>query len=289
MKRLGISKVILLINSLLILTIFGSIYYLVKAKSETSSSAVSIGPSPTEIPSPTPSPTPTPSPNSTPTPTLKPTPKPTLPPAQTTTQSQGGFTCTLFLGYSQTNNWFDEAEGVMGSANFEMMYINGGAAYKWGDAGYDGWRVGKASPCAQNAQSPDRVVMDITHNQYLKPENVGSDPVGFMEGVIRKTVSMIKSKYPSARVIVLQPVVGGPNHTTCENANKNTESNTVRASFNHPTIHQAIDRVVNSSDIVRGYDSQVTACSDYEDTTGHLNGTGQRNVGQRIGSFYAGQ
>src|SRR6266542_4229717 len=46
---------------------------------------------------------PTPSPTPTPKPTLKPTPKPTS--TQTSTDS-GSYTCTLFIGYSQTNNWF---------------------------------------------------------------------------------------------------------------------------------------------------------------------------------------
>ncbi len=77
------------------------------------SQKIVLPPSPTLSLAPSPSFTPAPSPTATPfpSPIPKPTLKPTTPQAKATS---GSFTCTLFLGYSQTNNWFPTFHSMVG-------------------------------------------------------------------------------------------------------------------------------------------------------------------------------
>jgi len=204
-------------------------------------------------------------------------------PAAPTPVASPGFTCTLFIGYSQTDNWFAAAEGALGSDRFELLWNGGGAARRWADPGYEGWRNAIQSRCAQNGNSPDRVVMDITNDGYLTNAATNGDPVAFMERVIRNVLATIRNRYPSARQIVLQPVVGGPGHATCPRAG--AQEGVVRASYNHPIIHEAIGRVVGG-DVVAGPDSSARSCADYADDVGHLTSSARGPIGRSIAQYY---
>jgi hypothetical protein len=220
----------------------------------------------------------------TPSPTTAPTPTPTAGPTAT---PGGSFTCTQFIGYSQTNNWFGDANGfrVVGGLDaprYEMLWNGGGAVHYWVDPGYAGWNNGVAFPCATNAYAPDRAVMDVTEDFYLDDPSTGG--VSRVVTDVRNVIATIRSKYPSVRQLYLQPVVGGPGGSTCAIGGVN-----VRASVNHPYIAQAIDQVVAGGtpgfDVRRGPNPTVSSCAGYADTTGHLaDGSG---VGQAIGNWYA--
>jgi hypothetical protein len=191
----------------------------------------------------------------------------------------------LFIGYSQTDNWFSSAEAVLGSDGYELLWNSGGASHFWADASYAGWRNAVQSPCARGPSTPDRIVMDITHDAYLTSGATGGDPVGFMERVIRSVTATIRLRYPSAHQIVLQPVVGGPSHATCPWPG--AQEGVVRASYNHPVIHAAINRVIGG-DVVMGPDSSVRTCADYRDDGGHLAAAAVGSIGQRIAQYYQG-
>ncbi|MGQ0669846.1 MAG: hypothetical protein ACT4PO_09280, partial [Actinomycetota bacterium] len=90
----------------------------------------------------------------------------------------------------------------------------------------------------------------------------------------------IRTKVPGLEQIVLQPVVGGPGGAECE-----VGGETVRASFNHPFIDEAIARVVGG-DVVAGASPEVRTCSDYRDSTGHLENDARGPIGLSIGNFY---
>jgi len=212
-------------------------------------------------------------------------------------EAQSGFVCTQIMGYSQMGNtayggWGPYAAEVMvgtGPDTVQLRWQNGGAAFRWADPSYPGWGTGAdpsgmpQSPCAQSAPSPDRVILDITHNEYLTAARTNGDPVGFMVRNINGFIAQARAHYPNLRSIVLQPVVGGPNHTTCPWSG--AEQGVVRASYNHPYIHQAIQRVVGGN-VTMGYDSQVRTCADYNDDVGHLNPRASEPIGTAIGTFY---
>src|SRR5438093_11774919 len=121
-------------------------------------------------------------------------------------------------------------------ARIQILWNGEGAAHLWADPNYVGWSNPVQSPCDQNASTPDRIVMDVTNDDYLTVARYG-DPTGYMEQVIRDVIATIRSRYPSVQQIVLQPVVGGPNETTCHCSG--AAQGDVRASYNHTIIHQA--------------------------------------------------
>jgi Concanavalin A-like lectin/glucanases superfamily len=161
---------------------------------------------------------------------------------------------------------------------------DGGAAINWSDPAYAGWTQSPGSPCASSSGTPDRLILDVTHNQYLTTSRY-PDPVGFMDGVIRNYVMTARSRHPSAVSIVLQPVIGGPNHQTCTSSDSSAEMGLNRASFNHPVIHQAILQVVGG-DVTMGYDSAVRTCNDYFDWVGHIHPDAYSPIGSAIGIYY---
>jgi hypothetical protein len=196
------------------------------------------------------------------------------------------FTCTQVVGYSQTTSWYSDPNGFRGSAvdasRYELRWIAGGAVHVWADGSSGAWSTGVSFGCSQNANAPDRVVMDITEDFYIDdPANGG---IARVASDIGNAIATIRSKYPSVRQIYLQPVVGGPGGGTCTVAGV-----PVRASVNHPYINQAIDQVIAGGsggfDVRRGPSPTVPSCADYQDSTGHISPTGV--VGQFIGNWYA--
>ena len=214
----------------------------------------------------------------------------------TTAKSQ----CTQFIGYSQTNNWYGEFETVMGSAQsqYQLLWNSGGAMAVWQNPAYAGWNNAPVSPCTSNSAAPTRVMLDVTHNQYLTTANVGPDPVAFMDTILRNVIATTMLKYPSVTEIILKPVVGAPNHSdSCYSSYPDPAYNEVpevRASYNHPIIYSAILLVVANPPVgitvTLGPDTHVGNCSQYINTSGdyhgHLTQAGQDYVAPVVANFF---
>jgi hypothetical protein len=185
------------------------------------------------------------------------------------------FTCTEFIGYSQTMQWyFSGAQQELGRGRSQLRWQGGGSIDLWADPNYEGWQPsGRVNGCSTNEDRPDRVVMDVSDDFHAD--------VGWWAGQINTVLGIIHRRYPSARQIVLHPVVGGPGGSTCQIGGQD-----VRASFNHPYIWQAINQVAGG-DVAVGFDATVRTCADYADTTGHLTDAAKGPIGQTIGHFYA--
>ncbi len=185
------------------------------------------------------------------------------------------FSCTEFIGYSQTMQWyFGGAQGELGRGRSQLRWVGGGAIDNWAEPGYEGWRSSaRVNGCSSNENSPDRVVLDVSDDFHAD--------VGWWVGQINTVLGLIRSKYPSARQIVLHPVVGGPGGGQCKIGGQD-----VRAAFNHPYIWQAINQVAGGN-VAVGFDAQVRSCGDYADTTGHLTDEAKGPIGETIGRFYA--
>jgi len=183
--------------------------------------------------------------------------------------------CTEVIGYSQTMQWyFGGAQEQLGRGRSQLRWQGGGSIDLWADPNYEGWRAeGRVNACAQNAERPDRVVMDVSDDFHAD--------AGWWVGQINSVLSIIRSRYPSARQIVLHPVVGGPGGAKCQIGGQD-----VRASFNHPYVWEAINRVAGG-DVAVGYNALARSCSDYADTTGHLTDEAKGPMGVTIGQFYA--
>lgn len=184
------------------------------------------------------------------------------------------FQCTKVVGFSQTNQWFTAGfENFVENNRRQLLWRSSSNIDLWADPNFAGWSEPLVSPCAQASTNPDRVVLTISGNR-------NSDP-NWWADQIRAVIGVIRAKYPAVRQIVLQPVVGGPNHSVCM-----FEGQAIRASENHPVIDQGIAKVLGG-DVFAGISPEVRTCADYRDQLGHLQAAGNQVAGETIGRYYA--
>lgn len=196
------------------------------------------------------------------------------------------FTCTQVVGYSQVgaaNGWYVRDgvfESIVGDERWQLLWNSGGGVDLWQDPSYVGWNNALVSPCPTNSATPDRVLLSIS-GPY------GTDEAAWATA-IDTTLETIKQRLPSARRIILQPVVGGLDHQTCYIGGTD-----VRASWQHKHIDNAIAAVVQARfgtlpEVVPGFSPEVQSCADYADTLGHFTPAGAVAAAQAIGQYYAG-
>lgn len=194
-------------------------------------------------------------------------------------QGNVSFRCTQVIGYSQVNQWYVQGnfESYVDDARWQLLYNGGAGVDMWQDPDYRGWSNALISPCAVGSDGPDRVLLSVS-GPY------GDDEDAWVEA-IRATLATLRTKVPAATLerIVLQPVVGGPNHQTCL-----FNGQQVRASWQHAHIDNAIAVVVQGDPrVVAGMSPEVGDCSEYADAKGHFTSAGSQAAGKAIGEYYA--
>ncbi|OGG17576.1 hypothetical protein A3D05_06170 [Candidatus Gottesmanbacteria bacterium RIFCSPHIGHO2_02_FULL_40_24] len=204
------------------------------------------------------------------------------------------YSCTQVIGYDQvgeaSGGWYVTGgvfEAVVEDSLWQLLWNGGGGVDRWQFPGYTGWNNGIISSCGNNSQMPDRVILSIS-GPY------GSDESTWVLAV-KNTISTISQKIPSAKVIILQSVVGGPGHQTCPCHNNCQYGNTILASWQNKHIDNAISRLLQDIkdekynpgvEIKAGISPEVRSCADYRDGTGHLTVDGAKSVGGSIGLYY---
>jgi hypothetical protein len=188
----------------------------------------------------------------------------------------GEFTCTQVIGFSQTRQWFlgvPDFEDIVGSDGWQLLWESSAGVDRWADPDYRGWSNAVDSPCASRADDPDRVLLTISMDEF-------QDDASVWESQIEAAIATIRDKFDNLQQIVLQPVIGGPNHDLSLHG-----GDPVRASSNHPVIDAAIADVVGG-DVVAGASPEVRTCDDYADAIGHLEGDARSPISQLIAAFY---
>ena len=185
-------------------------------------------------------------------------------------------TCTMVMGFSQTKEWYLAGfESIIPNGQFQGLNDSGTEIQDMADPNstiWSYWASGTVySKCTTNWQTPDRVVLNISGDFNSSPTSWKSD--------ILAAVATIRSKLSPDPQILLQPVVGGPNHADCG----------TRASYNHPYIDQGIAlAVAQDPSLVAGFSPEVASCSQYRDDKGHLSSVGASYVAQQVGAYFNG-
>ena len=196
---------------------------------------------------------------------------------------------TRVIGYSQVGQprggWYVAGgafESLVGDERWELLWAGGAGVDRWREVVYAGWARPLISPCPGD-EPPDRVLLSVS-GPY------GSDEKAWA-AAITATVENIRGKIPSARKIVLQPVVGGPEGKSCPARG----GDRVRASWQHNHIANAIREVEKQYAaateqpvrVIAGYLPRVRDCDDYSDGLGHLKPEAAEAIGRTIGEHYA--
>ncbi len=212
-------------------------------------------------------------------------------------KGQPAFRRTRVIGYSQVGQprggWFvgdGIFESLVGDDRWELLWHGGAGVDRWRDPGYAGWSQPLVSPCPGDAPV-DRVLLSVSGSY-------GSDEKAWAEA-IEATLATIKKKIPTARQIILQAVVGGPEGKPCPAPAGGRKARPggkaggeVRASAQHPHIVNAVRAVVkkhagSAVEIVADFESQVRGCDDYADALGHLTPGAAATIARAIGEHYA--
>lgn len=204
---------------------------------------------------------------------------PSPPPVPTGTGAPADdFECTLVIGFSQTMQWYTTPPGfesAVAGDRWELLWNAGASVELWGNPEYVGWSEPIVSPCTERSADPDRVLFTIG-SRTLPP-----DPSAWADA-IESAVQATRERYPGAREIILQPLVGGPGDGPCPTKN----GGVVEASASHPVIDQAIAMAVGDG-VVVGASPEVRACEDFQDSVGHLERRAAGPIGADIGRYYA--
>ena len=183
------------------------------------------------------------------------------------------FVCTHVLGFSQSSNWYNtgQFEKYVAGYAWEAQVPGGGNIANWADPNSFVWTTTINSPCSQGPV--DRVMLNVG------PTN--DDQLANVEALTRQAIQTIRTKFPSVRQIILQAMIGGPGHATCY-----VNGQPVKSTVYHPTVDDTIARVVGG-DVVAGTSPEVSSCSQFTDTSGHLTRDGSQYMASVLGSFYA--
>lgn len=102
-------------------------------------------------------------------------------------------------------------------------------------------------------------------------------------------IANIRSKYPNARMILLQPNIGGPSgsQTSCTTADANaSQAGVVRCTYTAPYVY-TVCAALERANVRMGFVHYANNCTDFSDWAGHLDVTPQTTHGQAMASYYA--
>ena len=135
-----------------------------------------------------------------------------------------GFDCTLLLGNSTTQQWFDGGfltyPGI-DATRWELIAVAHHYVGAWADANDTAWTtpLDGGHACAQGAQTPDRVIFIVTQSPPYPPEST-------YQTQTTSVVQNIRTKYPAARQIALATLVRSPGNaaSACSAVTDNEQS-----------------------------------------------------------------
>lgn len=120
------------------------------------------------------------------------------------------FTCTQVMGVSVTGDWFNAGfENAVDSARWQVKWRKHAFIEFWADPANEIWSVPVQSPCARNADNPDRIIFTgVNWQQTAAP---------WWEHQFEQVIANLKAKYPGVRRIDLLTMLRAPGNQSCGN------------------------------------------------------------------------
>ena len=127
-----------------------------------------------------------------------------------------GYTCTVVMGVSVTHDWFvggfEMGTGIdnarwegLASPQGEISFIQ-----EWADPNSALWKMDKLSPCAMNADNPDRVIFVGLNWNY----KTVAEWLTQYDAVVKT----IQAKFTNVKTIYLDTLIRGPGNHNCGGA-----------------------------------------------------------------------
>jgi hypothetical protein len=187
--------------------------------------------------------------------------------------ASAAYVCSLILGIATTNEWFGGFEKVVDNARWELKFQDSAHIEKWADPANAVWSLPITSPCAQNADKPDRIVFMGVNYDY--------DTVDLFLPKYIAVLNNIKAKYPSVERIDVMTYTRGPGNKECVGANRSNDS------YIKPAQDEAIAMFAAMyPDLVFVAPQwEVQSCSDFG-LCPHLSGPANAVISKTIGTYF---
>jgi hypothetical protein len=187
--------------------------------------------------------------------------------------ASASYVCTLILGILTTNEWFGGFEKVVDNARWELKFQDSAHIEKWADPANAVWSLPITSPCAKNADTPDRIVFMGVNYDYATVELFLPKYVAVLNN--------IKSKYPTVKRMDVMTYTRGPGNSECVGANRSNDS------YIKPAQDQAISMfaAMYPDFVFPAPKWEVPSCSDFT-LCPHLTGAANAVLSQTIGAYF---
>jgi hypothetical protein len=183
------------------------------------------------------------------------------------------YVCSLILGIATTNEWFGGFEKVVDNARWELKFQDSAHIEKWADPANAVWSLPITSPCAKNADAPDRVVFMGTNYDY--------DTVELFLPKYVAVWNNIKAKYPTVKHLDVMTYTRAPGDQECVGAMRPNDS------YIKPAQDEAIVMfaAMYPGIVVPTPRWEVQSCSDFT-LCPHLTGAANAVISKTIGTYF---
>lgn len=183
------------------------------------------------------------------------------------------YACSLILGIATTSEWFSGFEQVVDNARWELKFQDSAHIEKWADPANAVWSLPITSPCAENADKPDRVVFMGVNYDYATVDL-------FLPKYIA-VLNNIKTKYPSVERLDVMTYTRGPGNKECVGANRSNDS------YIKPVQDEAIAMfsAMYPDFVFPAPHWEVQSCSDFG-LCPHLTGPANAVLSKIIGTYF---
>jgi hypothetical protein len=193
--------------------------------------------------------------------------------------SDGGkpsYTCNLIIGLLVTSEWYMAGfEQVVDNASWEIKAAHYAYTQEWANPNSSFWATPIASPCAKNADAPDRVIFVALNWDYTTEKQWEDD--------VTKDVSVIQSKFPSVKNIELLSIV------RCPLACGTPPARPAETCYVSPITDQALAAVAAKMPnlVTVGPKFEDDTCADFPNLGTHMTAAATMSTGKKIGEYYA--
>jgi hypothetical protein len=187
--------------------------------------------------------------------------------------ASASYVCSLILGILTTSEWFGGFEKVVDNARWEIKFQDSAHLEKWADPAHAVWSLPITSPCARNADAPDRIVFMGTNYDY--------DTVDLFLPKYIAVLNNIKAKYPSVKRLDVMTYTRAPGNKECIGADRSSYS------YIKPAQDEAMAQfaAMNPGFVFVAPKWEVQSCDDFT-LCPHLTGPANGVISKTIGSYF---
>ena len=188
------------------------------------------------------------------------------------------FECTLVIGIAATGQWFGAGfEKIVPNDKWELLAVHSGFIQYWADPANAFWGKAPSSPCATNAKTPDRVILEALYLHWM-PATVDE-----WVKVLDETVKTFKAKNPNLKRLEFSTFVRAPGDKPCAAAMP-------FKSWIRPEQDEAYQKIaaMYPGFVTVAPKFKVASCADYGGNPPHFTGGGANAAAKLVGEHYAG-